>query len=142
MEIKAQSKYVKTTPRKLRLVAKAVSKMQPMEALTALSFLSKDAAMPLSKTIKSAVANAKNQGITDDSLKFLKIEIGEGPTLKRGRAVSRGSWHAILKRTSHITVVLEKVEAQAPKIENPKAQKTAEVKIENTADENKEKEQK
>lgn len=111
MEIKAHSKFVKTTPRKLRLVAKSVSKMKPTEALIALSFLDKDAATPLSKTIKSAVANAKNQGVTDDSLRFLRIEIGEGPTLKRGRAVSRGSWHAILKRTSHITVVLEKADA-------------------------------
>jgi large subunit ribosomal protein L22 len=73
-----------------------------------LPFVSKGAARPLGKVIASAVANAKhNHQLNEKTLKFKSIVANEGPTLKRWRTVSRGRAHPILKRTSHIRVVLE-----------------------------------
>lgn len=112
MEFRSQAKFVKMSPRKLRLVSDAVVRFTPTQALTYLSFMSKAASLPLSKVIKSAVANARNAsvGVSEENLRFKKIEIGSGPILKRGRAVSRGAWHPLKKRTSHITVILESQE--------------------------------
>ncbi len=107
MEVIAKEKFIRTSPRKIRLVADVVREMTPVQALEMLPFLRKRAAKPLYKAIKSAVANAKVKGLVEKDLVFKEIEINEGPTLKRGRAVSRGQWHPILKRTSHIRVVLK-----------------------------------
>lgn len=106
--MKATQKFVRTSPRKLRLVAKAVSGLSSDKALDYLKFIGKRAALPLYKTLKSAVANAKgSQGLTPDQLKIASIDVGEGPTYKRWRAVSRGSAHSIMKRTAHINIVLK-----------------------------------
>ncbi len=92
------------SPRKLRLVADAVKQMRPVDAIEALPFSGKRAAHPLSKVIKTAVANAVAAGVDAQTLVFKEIQIGQGPTLKRGIAVSRGQWHPIMKRMSHIRV--------------------------------------
>lgn len=108
MIIKTKQKYIRMSPRKLRLVARSVKDLKPKEALDQLAFTRKSAANKLEKTIKQAMANAVNNlNIERDSLKFKAIEIEEGPTYKRWRPVSRGRAHSILKRTSHITVILE-----------------------------------
>lgn len=108
MEVKAEAKYIRISPRKVRLVVDAIKGLSPQRALEHLRFIKKRAAQPLMKVIKSAMANAKkNFGLKVEDLKFKEIQVGEGPTLKRWRAVSRGRAHPIMKRTSHIKVVLE-----------------------------------
>jgi len=106
--MKAIQKYIRTSPRKLRLVADSVRGLPADRALEYLRFMGKRAALPLAKTIRQATASAKEQlGIDANNLIVKIIDIGEGPTFKRFRAVSRGSAHSIMKRSSHIKVVLE-----------------------------------
>lgn len=129
----ATQKYLLESPRKLRLVVEVVKKMKPVEAVEKLPFVQKRAAGDLAKVIKSAIANAKAQGVSDTDLVFKEIQIGEGPRLKRGRAASRGMWHPFKKRMSHIRVVLvsvkkvEKVEKIEEKKEEVKAEKVEKV---------------
>jgi large subunit ribosomal protein L22 len=104
-EIKTTQKYLRISPRKLRVVVEMVKKLEPQQAVEVLSHVSKRAALPLQKAIKTAIANAKVKGIEGDLI-FKEIQIGEGPILKRGKPVARGRWHPIAKRTSHIRIVL------------------------------------
>ncbi len=107
MIIKSTQKFIRTSPRKLRLVANAIKRLNPADALAKLRYVEKAAAEPLSKALKTAISNAKNNyKINDSDLKFDSILINPGPTLKRGRPVSRGQYHAIKKRMSHITIIL------------------------------------
>jgi len=106
--MKATQKFIRTSPRKLRLVADAVRGLPADKALEYLRFMGKRAALPVAKAIKQAVASAKqNQGIEAKNLVVKILDVGEGPTYKRWRAVSRGSAHEIMKRSSHINVKLE-----------------------------------
>lgn len=108
MEVIAKSKYVRTSPRKVRLVADVVRGLKAEEAEKILKGFNKRATQPLLLTLKQGVANAvKNFDLIKDSLVIKSLEVGKGPTYKRGKAVSRGYWHPILKRTSHIKMVLE-----------------------------------
>jgi len=118
MQIKAETKFIRTSPRKLRLVADLVRNMSLDEAMTVLTHLKKRAATPLLKTFKQATANAvNNRNLSKDLLTIQSIEVNEGPTYKRWRPVSRGRAHSIFKRTSHIKIVLE---AKQPKSAKPK----------------------
>ena len=106
--MKTTQKYIRTPARKLRLVADSIRKLSPESALLHLKFMDKAAARPLYKAIKAAVGNAKeNQGLAINKLVFKTLDIGEGPTYKRFRAVSRGQAHPIMKRTAHIRVELK-----------------------------------
>ncbi|MFH1244793.1 MAG: 50S ribosomal protein L22 [bacterium] len=108
--MKTIQKYIRTSPRKLRLVADAVRSLSAAGALLYLKFIDKAASVPLSKAIKQAVGNAKDQkGLSADKLGFATIDIMAGPTYKRFQAVSRGMAHKIMKRTSHIRIVLKEV---------------------------------
>lgn len=120
MQFTSTQKFVRMSPRKLRLVADEVRKLSPADALEVLPMINKRAAEPILKVVKSAVANAVQAGITLEELKFSQIQITEGPRLKRGRPVSRGRWHPILKRMSHIRIVLESI----PKPKTKKVEKT------------------
>ncbi len=127
MEIVSTQKYILMSPRKLRLVANAVRKLSPNEAVTVLPFMEKRAAEPLEKAIKTALANAKVHGLNGDELVFKEIQIGEGPRLKRGRPVSRGRWHPYKKRMSHIRIVLETLpQNDKTKKSKPKSQEIKE----------------
>ena len=107
MEVKAVSKYVRISPRKVQKVVGAV-KGKPVEAgLEILKFMPQKAAKILDKIVRSAVANAdQNPDIDVDLLVIHNIVADQGPTLKRWRARARGRGTRILKRTSHITVIL------------------------------------
>lgn len=108
MEIKAEAKNIRKSPRKIRLVADGLRGKNPADALEVLKFTSKAAALPLSKVIKSAMSNATNNLKMDPKVLIIKeIMINEGPVLKRFQARSRGMAHPILKRGSHIRIVLE-----------------------------------
>lgn len=113
-EYKATQKYLLESPRKLRLVVGVIKKMKPSEAVDKLPFIGKRAAMDLVKVIKSAMASAKNAGVSETDLIFKEIQVGEGPRLKRGRAASRGMWHPYKKRMAHIRVVLITLNKQIP----------------------------
>jgi len=107
MEAKAVAKYIRISPQKARLVADVVRGKDIDEALTTLRFMPKKGARILKKVIESAVANAdQNESIDIDTLYLKEIEINGGPMLKRFRPRAMGRASRILKRTSHITVIV------------------------------------
>jgi large subunit ribosomal protein L22 len=107
MEAKAKARFVRISPTKVRKVARAVKGKPVEDALNALGFMPQRAAKVLVKVIRSAVANADQKKDMDvDSLSVSTIAVDQGPTLKRFRPRAMGRANRILKRTSHITVVL------------------------------------
>ena len=108
MEITAQLKTYRQSPRKVRLVTSALRGLDTEKALQQLKFMGTRAATPLAKLIKSAIANAEhNFAIQKDNLFIKTVTVDDGPTLKRWRARAFGRAAAIKKRTSHITLVLD-----------------------------------
>jgi len=108
METKAEAKFVRISPRKIRLVMDQVRGKRVEEALGLLSFAPQKGARILKKLLDSAVANAEqNSGIDVDTLYVKKVYANEGPTLKRFRPRALGRATRIRKRTSHLTVILE-----------------------------------
>ena len=107
MEVRAVSKYVRISPRKVHKVIGAV-KGKPVEnGIQILKFMPQKAASILEKIVRSAVANADHNADFDiDSLVIRNITADQGPSLKRWKARARGRGTRILKRTSHITVIL------------------------------------
>ena len=116
MEARAKHKYIRISPRKLRIVADVVRGKNAQEALATLQFLPQKAAPIVDKAIRSAVANLFDQAedrVDETALIVKTIMVDEGPVLKRFQPVSRGRAHPILKRQSHITVVVGTPEATA-----------------------------
>lgn len=108
MEAKAQAKMIRVSPQKARLVADIVRGKDVKEALGILEYTNKKATPAIAKVIKSAAANAvNNDGADEDALYVKEIFIDAGPIIKRFRARAKGSGTRILKRTSHITVVVD-----------------------------------
>lgn len=107
MEVRAVAKYVRISPQKVRGLSGAI-KGKPVEsALDLLKFMPQKSAKLVEKVVRSAAANAEqNPEIDVDTLVVRNILADQGPTLKRFRARARGRGTRILKRTSHITVVL------------------------------------
>jgi large subunit ribosomal protein L22 len=107
MEVKAVAKYVRISPQKVRGMSGAI-KGKPVEtALDLLKFMPQKSAKLVEKVVRSAAANAEQNPEMDvDTLVVRNILADQGPTLKRFRARARGRGTRILKRTSHITVVL------------------------------------
>ena len=107
MEAKAILRTARISPQKARLVADQVRGLPAARALGLLQFSDKKAAAMIRKVLWSAVSNAENnQGADVDALKVKTIMVDEGPTLKRFMARAKGRGTRILKRTSHITVVV------------------------------------
>lgn len=126
---RAVARYVRVSPMKARRVVNLVRGLPATEALTVLQFASQAASEPVYKVVASAIANAENNEKLDrDSLLVAEVYVDEGPTMKRYRPRAHGRAYRIRKRTSHITVVLESVQAQssAPTMRRPKRRKTAE----------------
>lgn len=117
MQAVSTQKFVRVSPRKLRLVADVARKMRPTEVVETLPFSAKHAADPLVKVVKSAIANAVVLGANPESLVFRELQVNEGPRLKRFRAVSRGRAHGYVKQMSHIRVVVETEEKPVEKPE-------------------------
>lgn len=108
MEARAVGKYIRISPQKVRLVADVVRGMDVDKAITTLKFMPKKGAKILRQVIESAVANATQDDQVDvDNLFVKKIAIDGGPSLKRIRPRAMGRATKIIKRTSHITVVLD-----------------------------------
>ncbi len=107
MEVKAVARYVRISPQKVRLMADAI-KGQPVEkALNTIRFMPQKAAGIVEKVLRSAVANADQVPDVDiDDLVVGNLIVDSGPMFKRFRARARGRGSRILKRTSHVTVIL------------------------------------
>ncbi|BDD86137.1 50S ribosomal protein L22 [Desulfofustis limnaeus] len=110
MEARAVGKYIRISPQKARLVADVVRGMNVDKAITTLRFMPKKGAAIIRQVIESAVANATQDDRVDvDNLFIKKIDIDGGPSLKRIMPRAQGRATRIIKRTSHITVVLDEV---------------------------------
>jgi large subunit ribosomal protein L22 len=107
MEVRSIYKYARISPFKAREVTREIQGLPVSAALDLLTFTPKKAAFLIGKTLKSAIANAENNAnLKPDGLVVKEATVGEGPTLKRIIARARGSASRILKRTSHIRIVL------------------------------------
>ena len=107
MEAKAKVMGVRVTPQKAKLVVDLIRGKSVSEALDILAFTNKFAAEPIAKLVKSAAANATNNYKMDEASLYIKeIWVGPGRTLKRFMPKAKGSASRILKRTSHINVVV------------------------------------
>lgn len=112
--MKAVLKNYRQSPRKVRLIADLVRGKKVNQALAQLQFVDKRAAEPFAKVIRSAVANAKQSGMTADQLTISRVQVDKGMVLKRFMPRARGAAARINKRNSHITVEL------ATRTTNPK----------------------
>lgn len=107
MDVKATAKTVRHTPRKVRLVLDTIRGKDVNEALAILKFTPNHAAADVAKVVKSAAANAvHNNGLHEEALYVKACYADEGMTLKRWMPRAKGRAAQILKRTSHITVVV------------------------------------
>ncbi|CUS48546.1 MAG: LSU ribosomal protein L22 RplV [Idiomarinaceae bacterium HL-53] len=107
MEAIAKHKFARLSPQKGRLVADQIRGQNVAQALDILAYSPKKAAALIKKVLESAIANAEhNEGADIDELKVSAIMIDEGPTMKRIKPRAKGRADRILKRTSHITVVV------------------------------------
>src|SRR5256885_5886325 len=107
MEVRSIYKYARISPFKVREVTREIQGLPVSAALDVLAFTPKKAAFLVGKTLKSAIANAENNAnLKPDGLVVKEAIVGEGPTMKRMMARARGSGSRILKRTSHIRIVL------------------------------------
>src|ERR1700746_3598507 len=116
MEARAMAREVRVTPRKARRVVDMIRGMPADEAQAVLQFAPQAASAPVRKVLASAVANAGQAGLpATDSLVVSRAWVDEGPTLKRFRPRAQGRGYRILKRTSHITVIVSD-ENSAPNV--------------------------
>lgn len=127
-EARAVAKYVRCSPRKARLVIDAIKGKRVSDAIAMLRFIPNHAAELISKVLISAAANAQDgwgAGATD--LKIVNILADGGPSLKRVKPRAQGRAYRILKRSSHLTVILTDaapVVAKPRRVEAPKAKPT------------------
>lgn len=144
MEVRAVAKYVRVQPRKVRIVAAKIKGQPAVQSAHQLRFHPSKGASMLRKVLISAIANAvENHKANAEALRIATISVDEGPRLKRIQARAQGRANRIIKKTSHITVVVEDYEPAAkikphgtkakarPKFEAPKkSKKPAEPKTE------------
>jgi large subunit ribosomal protein L22 len=107
MTVSATAKYVGTSSRKIGLVAAMIRGLRASDAAVVLANTDKRATDPVGKVLHSAMANAENNhNLNPRNLVVESVLVGPGPTLKRFRPRAQGRAATILKRSSHITVVL------------------------------------
>ncbi len=111
-DIRAQLRFLPVSAQKVRLVIDVLRGMDVVQAMETLRFMPQGAAVPVSKLLASAVANAEeNFGVSRDDLVVAKIFADEAPTRKWRRFGARGRFKPILRRSSHVTVILREREA-------------------------------
>ena len=107
MEVRAVSKYVRISPKKAREVARTLPGRSAGEAVELLRFIPRKAARLLTKTLRSAMANAENNAnLAAEDLTIREAIVEEGPAMRRYRPCARGSAHPYRKRMSHFRIVL------------------------------------
>jgi large subunit ribosomal protein L22 len=113
MKARASAMNVGMTPRKVRMVVDLIRGRGVNEAYSILKFSKKVATKPIEKTLRSAVANAQQKAdaegnfLDTDELVVLEAYVNEGPTMKRWKARAMGRASPIMKRTSHITIIVD-----------------------------------
>ncbi len=105
-EARAVEKYLRIAPRKMRLVIDTIRRKPVSQAFNILTVLNKKAARLVEKGLKSAVANAKGKGLTESNLVVSEIRADGGPVMKRFLSRAMGRADQILKRMTHLTVVV------------------------------------
>jgi len=111
-DIRAQLRFLTISAQKVRLVVDLVRGKNAIQAMEILRFAPQSAALPVGKLLASAVANAEeNFGVSRDDLFVAKIFADEAPTRKWRRFGARGRFKPVLRRTSHVTIVLQEREA-------------------------------
>jgi large subunit ribosomal protein L22 len=111
MEVKASAKFQRYSPRKARLVTDLITGKSAAEAIALLENLGKGSALPIGRVVRSAVANAENNfNLTMENLYVKKAIADEGPRMKRVWYRGRGRRDMKLRRTSHITIVVDERE--------------------------------
>ena len=119
MEAKASLRYLRITPRKVRVVADLIRGKNVNAALAQLAYVEKRAAEPLAKLLRSAVANAeqatKDQSLDVDRLHVAEVMVDQGPSLRRYMPRAMGRAFKILKKTSHIQLTLSDAKPEKPK---------------------------
>jgi large subunit ribosomal protein L22 len=124
--VRASAQYLRITPRKARLVVDHIRGRTVPEARTVLAFTPRAAAREIEKVLASAVANAEaNHGLIGDELVITSAYVDEGPVIKRWRARARGRVARIEKRTCHVTLRLQPLEADGA-ARRPRRQQQAE----------------
>jgi len=117
MEVKASLKYLRISPRKVRLVVDLIRGLPVKNAETHLLHISKRSSNPLLKLLRSAVANAEHNFDLDKNNLYIRvIRVDEGPAFKRLRPRARGAAYPIRKRTSHIFLTLEEIKKKKREI--------------------------
>jgi large subunit ribosomal protein L22 len=110
----ARATYVRVTPMKARRVVELIRNLPAQRALSVLEFAPQAASEPVRKVLASAIANAEhNFSLDPETLVVSRAYVDEGPTLKRFRPRAQGRAYRINKRTSHITIEVESIEAAA-----------------------------
>lgn len=118
MEVTANIKYLRTSPKKMKELGRISVGLPANEVITSLQLGNNKSGKLLALAIQSALTNAThNFKLSADSLVVKKVEILKGPFFKRWQAVSRGMAHQIKKRTTHIKVVLTEAKKENKKIE-------------------------
>lgn len=117
----ATQKFIRMSPRKLRVIAREAKKMKPEYASEVLPMLGRSAGVPIQKVVKTAIANAVVKGMDRNNLSFVEIQIGEGPRLKRFRAGARGQAKPYTRDMAHIRVIVTD-EVKGKKVEVKKAE--------------------
>ena len=107
MQAKAVAKYVRVSPRKARIVVDKIRGKEVVDALDILRFNERAISEVVSKVVASAAANAEHKyGVRSENLVVKAAYVDEGPTMKRYRPRAKGSASPIMKRTSHITIIV------------------------------------
>ena len=107
MIVKARGRYMRISPRKVRLVADLLRGKDVPTCLATLTHVNKGYTGAVAKVLNSAVSNAKQKGLAEDQLYVSKITADQGPMWKRFRAATFGRASSILKRTTHLTIELD-----------------------------------
>ena len=123
---RAEARFIRITARKIRLVVDAIRGHTVKDAEEMLKFIPKGASVPVAKLLKSAKANATNNfDMLEDNLFVKTVFVNEGPSLKRILPRARGRGDYMVKRTSHIIIILEEKQAPVRKPRNVAAAKAA-----------------
>ncbi len=117
MEVRAKAKFIRISPKKVRLLVDLIRGLDVEEALVQLQFSKKHSSLPIATLLKSAIANAEeNDDLKRNNLFVREITVDGGPTLKRWMPKAMGRATPLIKRSSHITVVLaEKIPTTSKK---------------------------
>jgi large subunit ribosomal protein L22 len=111
MQVQAVAKYIRVQPRKVRIVADEVNGKPAAQCVAELRYHTSKSAQALRKVLISAMANAReNHGVDPENLRIARIMVDEGPSMKRMMSRAMGRGNRILKKTSHITVIVEEFE--------------------------------